>query len=263
MRPLVTVTIVLMVLAIVVTVVVFRPHLPAAERGRRLAQRTGCFTCHGPGGIRGAANPGRSDKSVPGFEGDVMMYAKSAREIAAWIRDGTTPGRAASRTWREQRRRGALRMPAFGTRLSSRQIDDLVAYVLVMSGSPEPSDSLPRRGLERAEALGCTGCHGPGGRLAPPNPGSLKGYVPSWDGGDFDELVRGRPEFGEWVEHGISDRMKANPVARWFLQRATLHMPPFREHLAPGDLDALWAYVRWLRSYPGAGSDTLVEGSGE
>jgi mono/diheme cytochrome c family protein len=139
-------------------------------------------------------------------------------------------------------------MPAFRDRLSEREVDDLVAFVLAQAGMPEPGDSLVARGLERAEGLGCAGCHGPGGRLARPNPGSLKGYVPSWDGEDFPELVRNRAEFGEWVEEGVSRRFAANPMARYFLKRATLHMPAYRERLAPGDVDALWAYVGWLRS---------------
>jgi len=46
------------------------PGLPAAERGRRLAERTGCFACHGPEGLRGAGNPGRPERRVPGY-GDV------------------------------------------------------------------------------------------------------------------------------------------------------------------------------------------------
>ena len=80
-----------------------RSDLPAAERGRRLAERTGCFTCHGPEGTRGAANAGRLDRTVPTFEGDVMMYARSATEIREWIAEGSTAKKRASRTWREQR----------------------------------------------------------------------------------------------------------------------------------------------------------------
>src|SRR5437879_2641913 len=118
------------------------------------------------------------------------LYAKSLDEIHEWIRDGVTAKRAVSQTWRTQRGQGALKMPAFKRRLSEPQIRDLVAYVMVTSGSPEPGDSASARGLARAGALGCVGCHGAGGRLARPNPGSLKGYVPSWDGGDFPDLVR-------------------------------------------------------------------------
>ena len=227
---------------------VFRPRLPAAERGRRLAERTGCFACHGPGGIRGAANPGRTDRTVPTFEGDVMMYAKTPEEIHEWIHDGVTGKRSRSQTWREQRDRGALKMPAFKGRMSERQMEDLVAFVVASSGTPEPPDPVAARGLERAEALGCVGCHGAGGRLAGRNPGSLKGYVPSWDGADFPELVRDRAEFDEWVERGVSRRFESNPLAQFFLKRAVLLMPAYEKHLEPGDLDALWAYVEWVRS---------------
>ena len=40
----------------------FRAQLPAAERGRRLAETTGCFGCHGAEGTHGTANPGRLDR---------------------------------------------------------------------------------------------------------------------------------------------------------------------------------------------------------
>ncbi len=250
MRALARLLLVAIACALVAWAIVARPYLPAAERGRRIAERWGCFTCHGPGGVRGVANHGRVDKTVPGFEGDVMMYAKSDDDIREWIRDGVPKRRAASRTWQAEREKGALRMPAFGRVLGSSQIDDLVAYVNAMAGNPEPEDSLAAAGLQRAGALGCTGCHGPGGRLAPRDPGSLKGYVPSWDGRDFAELVRDRAEFHQWVANGVSDRFRANPVAMLLLRRAALHMPAYRSHLAAGDEDALWAYVRWLRSTP-------------
>lgn len=224
------------------------PRIPAAERGRRLAEATGCFGCHGPGGTRGTANPGRTDGSVPNYEGDVMMFVDTEDDIREWIRDGVTVKRAASETWRAEREKGALRMPAFGERLGRRQIEDLVAYVMAVSGTDAPEEgSAAARGLERANALGCTGCHGAGGRLAPLNPGSLKGYVPSWDGADFAELVRNRAEFDEWVNDGTLHRFERNPLARFFLDRAVLDMPAYREHLQPGDLDAMWAYVEWLR----------------
>jgi mono/diheme cytochrome c family protein len=226
---------------------VTRPLLPAAERGRRLAGETGCFACHGPGGTRGAANPGRSGRTVPTFEGDLMMYASSAQEIREWIRDGVTAAKSGSRTWQTERDRGALVMPAFGDRLSEREIDDLVAFVQAQNGSEVPGDSLALAGMHRAKELGCFGCHGPGGRLARPNPGSFKGYVPSWDGADFPDLVQDRPEFDEWVEMGVSAGFANNPVASFFLDRAALSMPAYRDHLVPGDTDALWAYVQWLR----------------
>lgn len=250
MRTLARLVFVAVVFAFISWGLVTRPDVPRAERGRRLAEAHGCFACHGPGGIRGVTNDGRADRTVPGFEGDVMMYAKSDADIAEWIRDGVTQRRAASESWRAQRERGVLRMPAYGRRLSNAEVRDLVAFVNASAGNPEPGDSLAVLGLERAGALGCTGCHGPGGRLAPRNPGSLKGYVPSWDGRDFADLVRDRAEFGQWLEQGVSDRFRANPLARGLLDRAALRMPAYRGHLRPGDADALWAYVVWLRRTP-------------
>ncbi len=225
-----------------------RRDLPAAERGRRVAERAGCFACHTAAGTRGASNPGRSDRTVPTFEADLMMYAKTPAETREWIADGVSAARAASETWKRESAAGALRMPGFAHRLRPGEIDDLVEFVEASAGRPEPADSLARAGLERADALGCTGCHGAGGRLAMRNPGSFKGYVPSWDGRDFAELVRDRADFGEWVERGVSRRFAANPGARYFLARATLRMPAFERHLAPGDLDRLWAYIQWLRA---------------
>jgi mono/diheme cytochrome c family protein len=225
----------------------FAPHLTPVERGRRLAEANGCFACHGPEGIRGIANVGRADGNVPKFEGTLMMFAKDEGEVREWIRDGGTASRRASAQWRAERAEGALRMPAFGKRLSKRQIDDLVAFVMAAASEPSPEDSLVLYGRDRAEALGCVGCHGVGGQYARPNPGSLKGYVPPWNGADFPELVRDRAEFGEWVEDGVSKRFDTNPAAKFFLRRATLKMPAYERHLEPGDVDALWAYVQWLR----------------
>ncbi len=236
---------------------VSRSQLPAAERGRRLAEEHGCFACHGAGGTKGAANPGRKDKTVPTFAGDLMMYAHDAADVRAWILDGVNERKRESRTWRAERDSGAVRMPAFRGALSKSQVNDLVAYVLLVSNSPEPVDSLALAGRERAGALGCTGCHGAGGRLALRNPGALKGYVPSWDGRDFPELVRDEREFRQWVEHGISDRFRADPLPRFFLERARLRMPAYERHLRDGDLDALWAYVSWLRS-PDAATDSAT-----
>jgi mono/diheme cytochrome c family protein len=230
--------------------IVLRPRLTAPERGRRIAEANGCFACHGPEGVRGVRNVGRPEAAVPDFEGTLMMYAETAEDVRQWIRDGGTKARRESKSWQEDRRKGALRMPAYGKRLSERQIEDLVAFVLATGGLPQPPDSLAALGRERADALGCNGCHGVGGRLARPNPGALKGYVPPWDGPDFPELVRDKSEFGEWIEDGVSARFRHDPLAQFFLRRAPLKMPAYRTHLASGDIDALWAYVQWLRKNP-------------
>jgi len=227
---------------------VTRPQITAAERGRRTAEANGCFACHGPEGIRGVPNPGRAEGKVPNYEGSIMMYAETEEEIREWIRDGGTKSRFQSTSWLADRRHGVLRMPAYGDRLSKREIDDLVAFVMARAEMPVPGDSLALYGRDRAGALGCFGCHGAGGRFSRPNPGSLKGYVASWESPDFAELVRSRAEFGEWVEEGVGRRFRNDRIAKLFLSLPPLHMPAYRDHLEAGDVDALWAYVTWLRA---------------
>jgi len=229
-----------------------RPRLTAPERGRRLAEATGCYGCHGPEGTHGTPNAGRSEPTVPDWQGSLMMYADTEEDVREWIRDGVNKARRESESWKAARQSGTLRMPAFGKRLSASQIEDLVAFVMASAGRPEPTDSMALAGRDRADVLGCTGCHGVGGRLARPNPGSFKGYVPPWDGADWPELVNGKDEFREWVEHGVSNRFRQNSIAMYLLRRGALHMPAFEKHLAPGDVDALWAYVEWLRSPHGS-----------
>ena len=237
-----------------------RPRIPAAERGRRFAENTGCYACHGAEGVRGVANLGRNDQTVPTWEGDLMMFGHEPGDIREWIRDGVTRRRAESESWRRERDRGVLRMPAFRDRLSESQIDDLVAFVSAVHGGTEPEDSAAVRGRDRIAELGCIGCHGPGGRLARRNPGSLKGYVPSWDGADFPELVENEAEFREWVERGVSRRFERNPMARFFLDRAVLRMPAFRGRLEERDVGDIWAYVQWLRS-PARGAEPIHQHS--
>jgi mono/diheme cytochrome c family protein len=246
MKRIALVLLMLAMAGLVLWTAVFRPKLTPAERGRRLAERTGCFGCHGPEGTAGTNNPGRTENTVPSFR-SLMMYANGEDDVRDWIEDGTTPSRAKSETWRANRKAGALRMPAFKKRLSAREIDDLVAFVMATSGDDAPEDSLALVGRERATELGCVGCHGAGGRFARPNPRSLKGYIPPWDGADFPDLVRDRHEFDEWVTDGNTTRFRTNPMAMYFLRGAVLHMPEYRRFLKPRDLDALWAYVQWLR----------------
>ena len=75
----------------------------------------------------------------------------------------------------------------------------------------------------------------------------VKGYIPPWDGADFPDLVKDRHEFEEWVKDGNIRRFKTNPIAMHFLRGAAIHMPEYERFLKPGDLDAIWAYVQWLR----------------
>ena len=213
-------------------------------RGREIAERTGCFGCHGPGGERPIPNPGADNGEVPRWGGGMwMMYNDDEDDVRAWIRDGHAPGHGPDE--------GALiPMPAYGDRLRDGEIDDLVAYVLAVSRFGWPEDGRVAEGREVAVRFGCFGCHGPEGRGLVANPGSLKGYVPPWDGPDYAELVRDDEEFRQWVRNGISDRFREDPVARRIIERQAIPMPAYGDLLSDEDLEALLAYVEWVRANP-------------
>ncbi len=231
------------------------PHPTAVQRGALLAQRTGCFACHGPGGTGGVGNAGHPDGDVPGFtKGTPMMYADSPAALREWIDDGITDKKKQSRSYMDKRRKGVLHMPAFGKRLTDAQIDDLTAYVRATSGEFLPEDSALKdvltQGIDLGKKLGCTSCHGPMGAGGPVNAGSLKGYVPGWTGADFPELVRDSSEFRAWVQDGEPRRFADNALAHWFLRGARTHMPPYHDRVSDQDLKDLWAFVRVMRESP-------------
>jgi mono/diheme cytochrome c family protein len=219
----------------------------AVERGQAVAVRMGCFGCHGPGGVAGIPNPGAKGGEVPTWSGGTwMMYNDSPADVRAWILDGHPPGR-------EPDAKALLAMPAYKGRLQGEETDDLVAYVLAVSHFGNIEDGKASAGRDAAARLGCFGCHGPEGRGLVWDPGSLKGYVPPWDGADFAELVRDDRELREWVRNGVSERLRRNPAARHFLTAEVIHMPAFGPRVSDADLDALVAYVHWVRTHPRTG----------
>jgi mono/diheme cytochrome c family protein len=104
-----------------------------------------------------------------------------------------------------------------------------------------------------AAHLGCFGCHGPQGRGDTPNPGSLKGYIPSWSGPDFPELVRDDAELREWIRDGSPRRLREHPVAAFFMRRQLIRMPAFGDKVSEDEIRQITGYIRWLRQ-PTAGS---------
>jgi len=219
------------------------------ERGARVAAASGCLSCHGPAGRLADPEGTRGIGSVPSFEHeDVTAYAKSADEIREWILDGK-PRRLLEEEGDEPP--PALRMPAWRGRLTERAVDELVAYVKAVADY----DAIPAGAAEGraiASRLGCFACHGPQGRGDTPNPGSLKGHIPSWSGADFPELARDEREIREWVREGAPRRLREHPVAAFFLRRQTIRMPAYGDRVTDAELRAIVGYVRWLRGPDGA-----------
>ena len=223
----------------------WRTHsIGPVERGGRVAAANGCFVCHGAPGQRVDLDRGLG--GAPPFTLDeVKSRARTEGEIREWILDGE-PSRL-----REQPDANVdpaiIRMPSFRRYLSNGEATDLVALVKASSDFDElPPAAAGGRAL--AGRLGCFGCHGPGGKGDTPNSGSLKGYIPSWTGSDFDELVRDSRELREWIHDGTPERLRKNPVARFFLERQTVRMPAYGDRVTAEEIDAIESYIRSLRS---------------
>jgi mono/diheme cytochrome c family protein len=217
------------------------------SRGAAIASRVGCLSCHGPHGTQGLPDPALGEE-VPTWDGGMpMMYVHSAEEVREYVLDGVSKARARSESAVEKRARAAIRMPGFRDVLSSREVDDVVAYFLAASRSAAIDDSRAARGRDLAAKFRCEACHGVGGSGGVRNPGSLKGYVPGWLGPDFGELVRDDDELRRWILDGGIERLARNPLARHFLTSQRLQMPAYKAALPPEDVDALVAYVRLLR----------------
>src|SRR6202035_41271 len=209
-------------------------------RGRAVAERMGCFGCHGPGGEKGSANPGAKGDEVPTWTGGTwMMYNDAPGDVQAWILDGHPPGRKPDP-------QALVAMPAYRGRLNRRQTADLVAYVLTVSSFGAIDNPKAADGRDAAVTLGCFGCHGPEGRGLTLDPGSFKGYVPPWDGPDYPDLVRSGAELRQWIRNGRSDRFAANPAARHFLDTEAVKMPAYGPRVTDAQLDALEAYIGWV-----------------
>jgi mono/diheme cytochrome c family protein len=217
------------------------------QRGFTVAATSGCFGCHGVGGVTGFDDPDNKLGSVPPFTREALLaHAKNEGEIREWILDGM-PRRLRATAAAGDEEPPFLRMPAWRDVLSDRQVSDLVAYVMAVSDYERPEDAAAERGRQTAERLACFGCHGPQGRGSLPNPGSFKGYIPSWDGEAFAEVAADEAEIREWIVDGSPRRLRAHPVARYFLKRQTVQMPAYHGRLNEAELDALVAYIRWLR----------------
>ncbi len=175
-----------------------------------------------------------------------MMYVESPDEIRQFILDGTTAARAESVSVQREREKAAIQMPAYRGFVSTREVEQLTAAFLVLSGMTRPANGTDAaQGLELARQWKCFSCHGPGGSGGLPNPGSFTGFIPGLYGSDYADLVRTREEFDSWVLEGTTPRLASNRLAQYFAQRQRLQMPAYRD-MRSGELDALWAYVHWL-----------------
>ncbi len=226
---------------------ILRPETTEYQRGLAVAVRLGCFGCHGAGGRGGVPNPGSHWKTVPAFTERVpMMFASNDAELREYILEGRPASKASDPKYEAEMKAQAVHMPAFRDRISAAELEAVVAFIGSASGLLYPQDDLAARGRDFALTSGCFACHGDMGGGGVANPGSLKGYVPSFWGADFAELVRDDRELIEWIEKGRIARLTENPVARRFLEKQVIQMPAYEAFLEPDEIEAVAAAVRWI-----------------
>jgi mono/diheme cytochrome c family protein len=101
-----------------------------AARGADLALTYGCFECHGEMGAGGVPNPGSLKGYIPGFGGaDYEELVRGDGELRAWIADGGVARLRDDQLASFFLQRQRIQMPAFKDRLSTGDVDALVAYV--------------------------------------------------------------------------------------------------------------------------------------
>lgn len=216
-------------------------------RGRELAQEIGCVVCHFPYRGQEIPNPGSRWATVPRFEaGNAMMYVESKREIEEFIRYGAPISSLGSVETSARLAGQRIRMPAYDGRLPDDAIEQLTIWAAVVEGVDVAGDELAAHGRQLGRELGCISCHGLEGAGGRPNPGSLGGFVPGFLGANFDDLVKDREEFDEWIGTGRLQRLSANPLVRRAWRRQAVKMPAY-DDLSESDLDALWAWVEAVR----------------
>ena len=182
---------------------------------------------------------------MPSFEhDDVTAYAKSEDEIREWILDGK-PRRL--REAADGEAEPVLRMPAWSGRLSPGEVEASSSRTSRPSPTSTPCPTRSRTGGTWPRSSGCFTCHGPQGRFDTPNPGSLKGYIPSWSGADFPELARDAGEIREWIRDGSPKRLRDHPVAAFFMRRQAIRMPAYGDRVSEDDVRRITAYIGWLQ----------------
>ncbi len=105
--------------------------------GRDAAARLGCFACHGPQGRFDTPNPGSLKGYIPAWSGrDFPELARDDGEIREWIRDGSPKRLRDNSVAAFFLRRQAIRMPAYGDRVSEDEVRRISAYIGWLQGRP-------------------------------------------------------------------------------------------------------------------------------
>jgi mono/diheme cytochrome c family protein len=111
-------------------VAAFESLPPDARAGYKVASRTGCFGCHGPGGRVGSRNRQSLKGYIPPWRGqDFKELVGSDEELREWILDGKVDRFESNLLARFFTERQVIQMPAYRDVLSDEELESLVAYI--------------------------------------------------------------------------------------------------------------------------------------
>jgi mono/diheme cytochrome c family protein len=109
----------------------------AAREGYLLAQKTGCFGCHGAAGRGVHANPRSLAGYIPAWEGPVFDdLVKDDKELEEWIREGNTGRMKKNKFANYFIQRQVVAMPPYGDVLSDEEIASVIAYIKWLRAQP-------------------------------------------------------------------------------------------------------------------------------
>ena len=136
-------------------------------------------------------------------------------------------------------------MPIWGQLMSTRQVNDLVAYIRAdlpdVPGATPPPDITAQgqevRGAFLYQRYGCVNCHGPNGRGGVPNPQSADKAIPPLSGAAFFSQFN--------TDQKLIDVIRSGSV----IGRPPIVSMPHWDGIIPDDqMQALLAYIKSLRT---------------
>lgn len=118
------------VVSYVMAVAAFDPMPGDVREGRRVAERHGCFGCHGPGGLVGRSNRGSFKGYIPPWRGpDYRDLVRNDDELQNWILDGSVERIESNPLGRLFTSRQVIHMPAFRGRLDDSELSAIMTYI--------------------------------------------------------------------------------------------------------------------------------------
>jgi len=113
------------------------PDDPEAASGRTVANRRGCFGCHGPEGRGLIENPLSFKGYIPPWDGDdYLELVGDDGEFRQWVRNGISDRFRDNPAARVFVDRQIVPMPAYGALISDEELDQLLAYVEWVRSNP-------------------------------------------------------------------------------------------------------------------------------